>query len=136
MTTAAAAMNMTRLNVPSCKVPMIGAPTTPATPARTVPMTQAYAEVLPSFTPRMAASSGLSTTARMWRPSEVWRSSTQSATATAAPVMNTTTWLLLTTTSSHRFEFDAGERKMPAGSVTCFASGMPQPKVLIPPSTM
>jgi hypothetical protein len=66
-----------------------GAPATPANPARNVPITHAVADVAERFTPRSWASVGRSTTARIRRPSIVWRSNSHRPIAQATAAMNT-----------------------------------------------
>ena len=70
--------------------PMMGAATTPARAARTLPITHAYRDVLASFTPRIRARLCRSTTARICRPNGVRRMRNHRPTAQTAALMTTT----------------------------------------------
>ena len=80
--------------MPGVRLLKMGLATTPARPASSTPSTHAAPEERPGSTPRMRASAGRSTVARMERPSRVRRSTSHSATEAAAAATNVATWLL------------------------------------------
>ncbi len=113
--------------------PMIGAPTTPAMAASIMPITHAQRDVVRSFTPRVWARSARSTTARIRRPSGVWRISTHNPTATTSAAMNTDSSLESKGTSPGNFQSTLGTGPTPDGKPTWSTSellGIPNPKVL------
>ncbi len=78
-----------------------------------MPITRAVADVAERLTPRSWARVGRSTTARMRRPSVVWRSSSHSPTRARAAVMNTISWSLSSTQPPGIFHVFFGDGPMP-----------------------
>ena len=104
---------------PACpSEPMIGAPTTPASAASIMPMTQAQRDVVRSLIPRVLARSARSTTALIWSPSDVWLSNSHRPTATTAAVTRIASSSELNGTSNGRCQVSAGVGPMPGGRPT------------------
>ena len=98
---------------------MTGAPTTPARPASTVPITQAHRDVTRSSTPRSPASSGRSTTARICSPSGVRRIRNHSAHGDARrPRRTRRAGWSRAATSTRQLPVSRGDGPMPGGQRT------------------